>query len=76
MLAYIRKSAELQMTDLLTTADIQVNGDRPWDIQVKNRDFFDRVSSSGSLGLGEAYMDGWWECESLDQFFFKLLITE
>ncbi len=61
------------MTDLLATADIQVNGDRPWDIQVKNRDLFDRVSSSGSLGLGETYMDGWWECESLDQFFFNLL---
>jgi hypothetical protein len=61
------------MTDVLATADIQVNGDRPWDIQVKNRDLFDRASSSGSLGFGEAYMDGWWECESLDQFFFKLL---
>ena len=61
------------MTDLLATADIEVNGGRPWDIQVNNNNFFDRVSSSGSLGLGEAYMEGWWDCQALDQFFFKLL---
>lgn len=73
MLAYIRKSAERQMTDLLATADIEVNGNRPWDIQVKNRELFSRVSLTGSLGLGEAYMDGWWECHALDQLFFKLL---
>ena len=73
MLLNIRKSAEQQMTDLLATADIEVNGGRPWDIQVNNNNFFDRVSSSGSLGLGEAYMEGWWDCQALDQFFFKLL---
>ena len=27
----------------------------------------------GSLGLGESYMDGWWECERLDIFFHKVL---
>jgi cyclopropane-fatty-acyl-phospholipid synthase len=73
MLAYIRKSAERQMTNLLATADIEVNGNRPWDIQIKNKELFNRVSVTGSLGLGEAYMDGWWECEALDQMFFKLL---
>lgn len=25
------------------------------------------------MGLGEAYMDGWWDCEQLDVFFAKLL---
>ncbi len=73
MLAFIGKSAEHHMTDLLATADIQVNGARPWDIHIKNSGLFDRVAASGSLGLGEAYMDGWWECEALDQFMFKLL---
>jgi cyclopropane-fatty-acyl-phospholipid synthase len=73
MLAYIRKSAERQMTDLLATADIEINGNRPWDIQIKNKELFNRVSVTGSLGLGEAYMDGWWECQALDQLFFKLL---
>lgn len=25
------------------------------------------------MGLGESYMDGWWECERLDIFFSKVL---
>ncbi|MCL7488508.1 MAG: cyclopropane fatty acyl phospholipid synthase [Desulfobulbaceae bacterium] len=73
MIGFIQKSAEKYVTDLLAGADVRVNGARPWDIQVKNSGFFDRISFCGSIGLGESYMDGWWECEALDQFFFKLL---
>ena len=25
------------------------------------------------MGLGESYMDGWWECERLDMFFSSVL---
>lgn len=25
------------------------------------------------MGLGESYMDGWWECDRLDMFFSKVL---
>lgn len=73
MIGFIQKSAEKDVTDLLARADIRVNGGRPWDLQVKNNGLFNRISSHGSIGLGESYMDGWWECEALDQFFFKLL---
>ena len=59
--------------EMLEKADIEVNGTRPWDIQVKNPDFFKRVLQEGSLGLGESYMDGWWECERLDMFFYRVL---
>lgn len=65
----IQKWAE----ELLAKADIKINGSRPWDIQVKNPQLFNRVMSQGSLGLGEAYMDGWWEVEKLDEFFNRLL---
>ena len=54
------------MTNLLKFADIRINGDRPWDIQVHDRRFFSRVLASGTLGFGESYMDGWWDCEALD----------
>ncbi|GAB4337189.1 MAG: cyclopropane fatty acyl phospholipid synthase [Desulfobulbaceae bacterium] len=73
MIGFIQKSAEHAITELLSRADIKVNGNRPWDITVHNRDFFDRVMACGSLALGESYMDGWWDCEALDHFFFKLL---
>lgn len=59
--------------ELLEMADIEINGKRPWDIQVNNPDFFKRVLQEGSLGLGESYMDGWWDCERLDIFFQRVL---
>lgn len=59
--------------DLLYDAGIRINGKGPADIQVKHPDFFKRVLQQGSLGLGESYMDGWWECERLDIFFTRVL---
>lgn len=32
-----------------------------------------RILIDGSLGLGEAYMDGLWEADRLDEFFYRLL---
>lgn len=59
--------------EMLSLAGIEINGSRPGDIQVKNPDFFKRVLREGSLGLGESYMDGWWECERLDIFFQRVV---
>jgi cyclopropane-fatty-acyl-phospholipid synthase len=59
--------AQNVMTNLLTIADIHVNGTRPWDIQVHHPRFFGRVLLSGTLGFGESYMDGWWDCNALDE---------
>lgn len=59
--------------NLLAQADVQINGDRPWDISVANPALFARVMAQGSLGLGESYMQGWWDCQALDQFFFTIM---
>ncbi len=59
--------------NLLKHADVKINGNRPWDIKVKDKRFYKRVLAEGSLGLGESYMDGWWECKRLDEFFNKIL---
>jgi cyclopropane-fatty-acyl-phospholipid synthase len=61
--------------DIFDLADIQVNGNRPWDIQVRNPKFYKRVLAGGSLALGESYMDEWWDCHVLDQFFDKILVA-
>lgn len=66
-------SAERAVRDLLKTADIQIGGSRPWDINVRNPSLYGRILRSGNLGLGEAYMDGWWEAERLDDFFYRIL---
>lgn len=57
----------------LAAADIQVNGSRPWDLHVRDARFYARVLSEGTLGFGEAYMDGWWECERLDELVARLM---
>ena len=58
---------------ILQSADVNINGNRPFDIKVLNERLYDRVLSKGSLGLGEAYMDGWWECDELDEMIFRVL---
>lgn len=58
--------------NILAHAGISVNGNQPWDITVYDERLYGRVLAQGSLGLGEGYMDGWWECPALDQFFYKL----
>ncbi|NPE57997.1 cyclopropane fatty acyl phospholipid synthase [Dickeya dadantii] len=61
------------VNEMLSAADIVINGSRPFDIQVKNPGMYKRILREGSLGLGESYMDGWWECERLDMFFHRVL---
>ncbi|RTE86974.1 MULTISPECIES: cyclopropane fatty acyl phospholipid synthase [Gammaproteobacteria] len=58
---------------LLDIAGIEVNGSNPWDIQVHDKRVYDRVMAQANLGLGESYMEGWWECDQLDEFFFRVL---
>lgn len=64
------------VADLLSLADVKIDGQRPWDIHVHDERLYSRVLSGGSLALGESYMDGWWDSESLDQFFFQVLKSD
>lgn len=59
--------------ELLDQAGITVNGSAPWDIQVKHPQFYSRLLRNTDLALGESYMDGWWDCAHLDQFFYRVL---
>ena len=52
---------------------ITFNGDAPWDIQVHDSETYRRVLTSGSLGFGEAYVDGLWDARRLDQLFDRIL---
>jgi len=69
-------SAKEAVKAILDLGDIQIDGHRPWDIRVNNSDFYERILAGGSLALGESYMDGWWGCDALDQFFCKVLSAE
>jgi len=58
---------------ILSEAGIAVNGTSPWDIKVNSDLLYSQVLKKKNLGLGEAYMEGWWDCERLDEFFHRIL---
>src|SRR5207249_8143190 len=70
----ILSRAQKIVTNLLAVADIQINGTRPWDIQVHDARFFSRVLASGALGFGESYMEDWWDCIALDEMCYRAKI--
>jgi len=59
--------------ELFKKADVIVNGSRPWDIQVHNEKLYARLVLHGSIALGESYVDGWWDCEAIDQFVYRII---
>lgn len=48
------------VSKLLKNSGIIINGSELWDIQVYDPNFYSIVINKGSLGLGEAYMAGYW----------------
>ncbi len=62
-----------QVELFLAEADIKVGGHRPWDIQVHNKRFFNRILATGSLGMGDSYMDGDWDCQQIDELLNRFL---
>jgi cyclopropane-fatty-acyl-phospholipid synthase len=66
-------SAPGVLVELIGKAGIRFNGNNPWDIQVRDKELYRRIMTQGSLGFGEAYMDGLWDCERMDELFTRLL---
>ena len=60
-----RNHAQPLVQDLLAEADIRFDGDRPWDIRVRDPGLYERILRDGSLGAGEGYMLGEWDCDDL-----------
>lgn len=58
---------------ILALADVRVSGDRPWDIQVRDERVYRRVLLEGALGLGESYMDGWWDSADLEELIVRFV---
>jgi cyclopropane-fatty-acyl-phospholipid synthase len=60
------------LRDILATVDVQVDGTRPWDLRVRDERAFRRVLADGALGLGESYVEGWWDADAVDELFVRL----
>ncbi|MCE4556400.1 cyclopropane fatty acyl phospholipid synthase [Pelomonas cellulosilytica] len=64
------------LRELLARADVQINGTRPWDMRVHDARAYRRILAHWSLGAGESYVDGDWDCERLDMMFERLIRAE
>ncbi len=65
-----------QIEKLLNRAGLTINGPNDYDPQIFNEKLYARVLTGGSLAVGEAYMDGWWDAKHLDQFFYKIAAAD
>jgi len=63
------------MARLLAEADIEIDGERPWDMRIHHPQTAERILARGSLGLGESYMEGWWDCDQVDAFIARVLLA-
>jgi len=66
-------TANHAVNSLLAHTGVSINGGQPFDLKVHNERFYNKVLAKGILGLGESYMDGDWDCESLDEMLTMLL---
>lgn len=58
---------------LLEGSGVTLDGAHPWDVQVLDSRLFARVFTYGSLGFGDAYVDGWWEAADLSGCLQRLV---
>ena len=58
---------------LFSEAGVMIDGDRPGDIAIHDDRFYQRLLRDGSLGMGESYMDGWWDSAQIDELIARLL---
>lgn len=66
-------SAKRIVTELLGRAGVGTEGREPWDLRVLDDRFYGRLIAQGSLGFGDSYVDGWWECAQIDELIHRVL---
>jgi cyclopropane-fatty-acyl-phospholipid synthase len=71
--ALARSSAESVCRELLEIAGVPIGGNAPHAIHVHDPRFYRKVLADALLGLGESYMDRWWDCEQLDEMIARMV---
>jgi cyclopropane-fatty-acyl-phospholipid synthase len=65
--------SEAIVRELLGLAGIEINGTKPGDITVKDPRFYERLLRDASIGLGESFMEEWWDTDALDVTIDKIM---
>jgi cyclopropane-fatty-acyl-phospholipid synthase len=58
---------------LLARAGVTVDGTEPWSMRVHDERVWERLVRDRELGIGESYMDGWWDCDRVDEMLVRVL---
>ena len=69
-------AAKRFVLDQLGQAGIRVGSLPGADVAIHDERLFDRLLRDGTLGLGESYMDGWWDAEALDMVLYTLAAAQ
>lgn len=67
------QQSESLVRELFELAGISIGGSAPSDIVIHDSRFYQRLLRDASIGLGESYMDGWWDTQSLDGMIDKIM---
>jgi cyclopropane-fatty-acyl-phospholipid synthase len=60
------------LSNFLKGAGVTLNGTNSFDVRVLNDQLYSKLCLEPSLGAGEAYTAGWWDCDQLDELFFRI----
>lgn len=55
----------------LDTIDVRINGSAPTDIRINDNRLYYLMALDPSLAMGEGYVKGWWDCDHLDELFYR-----
>ena len=64
------------LSNILDEAGVTLDGPEPWDPQLNDPRAVRRMIGGGSLGIGEAYMDGEWDCDRLDELARRIMLVD
>ena len=56
---------------LLVPAGVVLDGPQPWDPQIHDENIFEKLFRTGSLAVGETYMQGLWDVSDMAAFFSR-----
>lgn len=71
-----RNPSRRLLEEWLASVGVTLDGQRPVDMRVTNDDFFEKALPRGTAAVLNAYVDGWWECERLDELAARILTVD
>ncbi|MEA2339416.1 MAG: cyclopropane-fatty-acyl-phospholipid synthase, partial [Thermoanaerobaculia bacterium] len=70
-----RNRLKRAIEEVLAPAGIAIDGTRPHDVRVRDDRFYDAFVADGFTGIRDAYVEGWWETDRLDEATYRVLST-